>query len=42
MTALNPHPAKAKVNPQATPRRLSQFLGFRTRLYLTWAGLFGL
>lgn len=42
MTALNPHPARASIGPKKDPRLLSQLFGFRTRLYLTWAGLFGL
>ncbi|CAI8894889.1 hypothetical protein EMIT0196MI5_350015 [Pseudomonas sp. IT-196MI5] len=42
MTALNPHPAKAAVAPETETRRFSQLVGFRSRLYLTWAVLFGL
>ena len=42
MTALNPHPAKATVASETETPRFSQLLGFRTRLYLTWAALFGL
>jgi polar amino acid transport system permease protein len=42
MTAMNPHPAKAAVAAKTEKRRFNPLLDFRTRLYLTWATLFGL
>jgi polar amino acid transport system permease protein len=42
MTALNPHPAKARLAPPTKRGRLARLFGFKTRLYLTWAILLGL
>lgn len=41
MTALPPLPAKVNIASANDSRRLRQLFGFRTRLYLTWLGLFG-
>ncbi|MFJ4384882.1 amino acid ABC transporter permease [Pseudomonas sp. NPDC089408] len=41
MTALNPHPAKTALASKTQSDRIRQILGFKTRLYLTWAALLG-